>query len=172
MSVTIAPVQTDIFSALRALLVGIVVTDCEVIHGMNNNAPAPLGDFVVFTPLFMERLSTNETKYADPTPTTGTKASKQGIRYTFQIDCYGSGAADNSAKITTLWRDDYSCQLLGATCHPLSHTAPKLMPWISSERNYVPRYEFELTLQYNPITTTPMEFFDEMGDLTLKTGTQ
>ena len=167
MSATISVAQNDIFSALRSLLVEIVSSDCEIVHGMNNNAPAPLGDFIVFTPLFMQRLATNETSYADPTPTTGTKGSKQSIQYTFQIDCYGHNAADNAAKITTLWRDDYSCQLLGALCQPLEHTTPKLMPWISSERNYVPRYEFEVTLQYKPITTTAMQFADTVGTITL-----
>ena len=160
MIVTIDIVQADIFSALRALLVGIVGSTCEVVHGINNNTPAPLGDFVVFTPLFMERIETNVTSYSDPTPTTGKKRSTQPIKYPFQIDCYGCNAADNAAKITTLWRDDYSCQALGGLCQPLTHTQPKLMPWISSERNYTQRFEFELTLQYNPTTTTAMEFFD------------
>ena len=167
MSATISVTQADIFNALRSLLVGIVSSDCEIVHGMNNNAPAPLGDFVVFTPLFPQRLATNETTYTDPTPTTGTKGSKQSIQYTFQIDCYGHNAADNATKITTLWRDEYACLTLGALCQPLEHTTPKLMPWISSERNYVPRFEFEVTLQYKPITTTAMQFADTVGTTTL-----
>lgn len=167
MSATIDIVQSDIFSALGNLLAGIVSTDCEIVHGLDNGVATPLGDFVVFTPFFMQRLSTNETKYADPTPTTGTKGSIQHLQYTFQIDCYGHNAADNAAKITTLWRDDYSCQLLGTICQPLTHTTPKLMPWISSERNYVQRFEFEVTLQYNQKTTTPMQFFDTPGEINL-----
>jgi hypothetical protein len=42
-----------------------------------------------------------------------------------------------------------------------------MMPLISGEQNYVQRWTITAELQYNPITTTPMEFFDAQGTTTL-----
>ena len=144
-----------------------LIPGVEVIHGLGNGAPTPLGGFIVFTPLFMQRLNTHANSYQDPTPTTGTKKSNVGMEYTFQIDCYGDQSANWAAQITTMWRDEYASTLMGDTCQPLHADDPKMIPLISGEQNYVQRWMTTALLQYNPTTTTPMEFFDHQGTTNL-----
>jgi hypothetical protein len=162
----IAPLQTDVFTTVRTFLLSLFPT-VEVIHGLGNGTPTPLNGFIAFTPLFMSRVNTNENSFQDPTPTTGTKKSAAGIQYTFQIDCYGNDSANWAAEISTMWRDEYACTIMGNTCQPLYADEPKMMPLISGEQNYVQRWTITAELQYNPITTTPMEFFDAQGTTTL-----
>lgn len=63
---SLAPTQTDIFTALRSFLLDILPSSVQVFQGQDNRVPEPiLGDFVVMTPLRRERLETNIDEYLD-----------------------------------------------------------------------------------------------------------
>lgn len=66
MSPTPSPTDSNIFTALRTFLIGILPAGVDVIRAQANRVPQPVGtDFVVMTPLRRERLETNIDSYAD-----------------------------------------------------------------------------------------------------------
>lgn len=68
MPVSLTPTQSDIQTALRSFLLAILPAGIEVIAGLSNRVPEPEGDnFVVFTPILRNRLSTNVDAYVDAT---------------------------------------------------------------------------------------------------------
>lgn len=63
---TVSPTQSEIQTALRSFLVSILPSSVPVVQGQGNRVPqvrAP--DFVVFTDIRRERLSTNVSEFAD-----------------------------------------------------------------------------------------------------------
>ena len=72
MIVTIAPTETDIFTATRSVLLtmglapAVASQNVDIIRGQVNRVPEPLsGDFVVIWPLMRERLAMNIDDYLD-----------------------------------------------------------------------------------------------------------
>lgn len=152
------PVQQDVATALRTFILSLIT--CEVVQGLGNGTPMPLNSFIAFTPLFQNRLSTNVTTYADPTPTTGTKSSLDATQYTWQIDCYGPLSSDWAATLSTMLRDEYSCLMMAPNVQPLHADDPRMMPLIDGEMQYEQRWTVTAVLQYNPVVATPMQFMD------------
>ena len=157
MTATIAPVQTDVYTALRAFILSLIT--CEVVQGLGNGVPTPLGGFIVMTSLFQNRLSTNVDNYLDPTPTTGSKTALQAIQHTVQIDCYGPQSSDWASIISTMLRDEYGCLAMAPNVQPLSADDPKMSPLIDGEQQYEQRWTLTALLQVNPVVSTPMQFF-------------
>lgn len=63
---TVSPTQSEVFTALRTFLLGVVATGTEVIQGQDNRVPEPrVGNFVVMTPIRDVRLATNTDDYVD-----------------------------------------------------------------------------------------------------------
>lgn len=63
---TLSLTEAQELAALRSFLLGVLPPGVEVVRGQVNRVPEPQGsDFVVMTPLFQERLETNETSYGD-----------------------------------------------------------------------------------------------------------
>lgn len=158
MSATVSPTQSDLFTALRAFILGLI--PCEVIQGLCNGAPMPLGGFIAMTELFRTRLSTNTHGYADPTPTTGTTSATQAMQATVQIDCYGPSSGDWAAILSTMLRDEYGCNALAPSVQPLSADDPKMMPLIDGEMQQEQRWVVTVLFQINPVVSVPMQFFD------------
>ena len=154
---TISITQDQLFLAVWTYLTSII--DCPVIRGLQNRTPEPLGDFIVMTPLFQKRLSTNENSFSDPTPTTGTQNSQQSIQWTVQLDCHGMAAANRAAILTTLLRDSAGCDGLAPLVQPLYCEDPHQMPFINGEQQYEEVWSIDAVFQYNPVVTTPMQFF-------------
>jgi hypothetical protein len=66
MPVSITPNQSAIQAALRSFLISILPTGIEVLLGQQNRVPEPEGaNFVVFTPILRNRISTNIDAYVD-----------------------------------------------------------------------------------------------------------
>lgn len=159
MTTPIAPLQDDVLTALRSFILSLVT--CEVIQGLGNGVPMPIGGFIAVTPLFQSRLSTNQPSFADPTPTTGTRTATQAMQATFQIDCYGVNSADWSNILSTAWRDDLAVDALAPVASPLYCDDPKMIPLTDGEQQYEQRWTITAALQYNPALTTPMQFFTQ-----------
>jgi hypothetical protein len=61
-----SPTQSTTQATLRSFLVSILPPAVEVVQGLDNRVPEPVGsDFVVITPMARTRLSTNVDTYAD-----------------------------------------------------------------------------------------------------------
>lgn len=160
MSVNISPTQQTIFTALRSFILGLI--DCEVIQGLGNNTPMPLGGFIAMTALLQNRLSTNIDTYTDPVIVDGTKDVMQPTQYTIQIDCYGAYASDWAVTICALFRDEYGCTALAPSVQPLHADDPKMIPLSDGEMQYEERWSITAALQYNPVISVPQQFADSL----------
>lgn len=60
--------------------------------------------------------------------------------------------------LETLLRDETACVALAPTCQPLYSSDATLVPLDDDEQQYEQRWMIEAVLQYNPVTTTPMQF--------------
>lgn len=165
MSLTVSPLQSDLYAAVAAFLTSILPANTPVIQGLGNRASMPLPGFVSMTIVLMDRLRTNFDTWNTSSPAPIETSINQGVSVTMQIDAYGPNAMDWAAMITSAWRDDYGCQLLGANCAPLYADEARLVPLIDSEAQYEQRYSINAMLQYNPVTAVPMQFAN-----TLKVG--
>jgi hypothetical protein len=166
MPVTISILETNVFATLRAFLLGIVPAGTEVIMGQENRVPEPEGDdYVVMTPLFKMRLSTNHTTYTDLGTNPGTRGSAPDLAFHIQLDIHGPASGDNAAIIATLFRDDYAVQQFKASgfdISPLYCDDPKQMPFTNGENQYEDRWIITAVIQYNPVTQTPIDFADAL----------
>jgi hypothetical protein len=159
MSIPSAPVLDAVFTKLAAFLATIVPTGTEIVQGLGNRVPMPVGPFIAMTPILQTRLDTNQDTYADPYPTPGgARSVQQNIRLQVQLDCYGPDAGDWATTISTLLRDDYGVDALAPDAAPLYVEDPRQVPFISGEEQYVTRWTVGAILQYNPVTALPQDF--------------
>lgn len=165
MPTVVAPVLDDVYTALSALIASVVPTGVEIVQGIDNRVPMPESAFVQMTAIAQYRLRTNEDTWettGDPT----TIESEMGARLDVQIDCYGPDSLAWATMLQTLLRDEYACDALAPTCQPLYAEDPRMIPLTNGEDQYEQRWLVMAVLQYNPITSTPMQFADTL-DLTL-----
>lgn len=160
MAATVTPVETDIFKSLRLFILSVIT--CPVVRGLDNGVPAPVGGYIVLTPLFNTRLATNTHDYTDPITATGTADTTQSTQHSVQIDCYGESASSWAVTISTLFRDRYAFDFMDPTVAPLYCDDPKQIPFLDpAESVQVPRWMITAHLQYNPTVSTPQQFFDQ-----------
>lgn len=153
-----APIQSDIFTALRAFIQGLITT--EVIQGLGNGTPMPLGSFISMTAINQSRLATNIDAYIDPKPAAGSKSIQQQTKYTIQLDCYGPLSSDWANILSAVFRDEYACIALAPNIQPLYADDPVMSPLIDGEQQYEQRWIVNAVIQYNPVLLTPMQFAD------------
>lgn len=152
------PIQSDIFTSLRAFIQSLITT--EVIQGLGNGTPMPLGSFICMTAINQSRLATNIDFYNDLKPLIGTKSIQQQTKYTIQIDCYGPLSSDWANTLSAVFRDEYACIALAPNIQPLYSDDPVMSPLIDGEQQYEQRWIVNAALQYNPVILTPMQFAD------------
>jgi hypothetical protein len=169
MSVTVAPTNSDVLTALRSFVLGIVGQNIPVVRGLSNRVamPPPKPGFVVIQPLFQSRLRWNidDWDMAGSNPTSGT--SEQGIELRVQIDCYGPSSPNWAAMISTLFRDNYGCQALAPNCQPLYADEARMVPLVDAEEQYEERWMVDARLQWNPVTTVAQDFAGSVAGVNL-----
>jgi hypothetical protein len=158
MTATVSIAQSDLQTILRSFILSLI--DCEVVAGLDNGVPMPVNPFVAVTPLYFNRLATNEPTYTDPGIGQGTSGVKQSISYTWQIDCYGPQSSDWAAILTTMFRDSYGVDFMAPIAAPLYADDPKQMPVVDGEENFEQRWLITAVLQYNPVVTIPVQYFN------------
>lgn len=165
MSAVVAPLQVAIYTAIKAFIVSVLGTSVPVSQGLGNRVSIPQAapGFVYMTIIDQQRLRTNIDTWDETNPAPTGLTAEQGMKVTCQIDCYGANAADWAAMLTTLWRDDYGCLAMAPNCAPLYADEARLIPLIDSESQYTARYSITAYLQYNPVTTFPMQFADVLN---------
>lgn len=163
---TVAPTQDDVYVALKAFLATIVPTGVVIIQGLPNRASMPAADpgFVAMTATLLQRLRTNVDAYDDPAQPpgppfiTGTVAAEMGAKLSVQLDFYGADSGDWAAMATTLLRSEYGVEQLAPDCAPLYAEDARMAPLVDAERQYEQRWIVGAVLQYNPVTSTPIQF--------------
>lgn len=165
MPATISITESDVYTALRTFLVGILADGVEVVQAQQNGVPEPaVADYVLMNAIAAPRLGTNVDSYTDPGTNPGTRNSMQSIGYRVQLDVHGPNSADNAAMISTLFRDEYACiqfASVNPNIQPLFCEEPKQIPFINGENQYEQRWIIDAAIEYNPVTQTPQDFFDE-----------
>lgn len=160
MTLATTPTQDDVFTALRAMLLGIVPAGTIVLRGPVDRAAQPVLDHIVITPLFRKRLRTN---IPTDNPDAGTVALEQGTRLDIQVDFYGEVAASNWLDaFTTVFRSEYAVDALAPTCAPLYADDGTQMALVTGEEQYLERWMVQAVLQYNPVTTAPQQYADTL----------
>ena len=161
-------VAVDLFTELRALLMGLI-PGVEIVKGMANDVPMPLGAFISMTGIGQRRLATNRHEYLDlgaltvPKTALGTVDIEQPTAYEIQVDCYGPLSSDWAATISTVWRDIYAADYLRPFgISPLYADDQRQIPLQDSSQNYEERWVVMLTLQHTQTVTAPMNFFDTL----------
>lgn len=148
--------ETQIFTALRAFILGVV--DCEVIRVPNNRVPMPVGEFISLSAISNSPLSTNVSSYSSTE-----KSIIRPSQFTIQVDCYGASAGDRATAITTLFRDAYGCDALAPSgIQPLYASDARQMPMVDGESQYVTRYTFDAVMQFNPVLTVSQQSANEL----------
>jgi hypothetical protein len=101
------PNDSQIFTALRTFLLGVLPAGVDVLQAQANRVPEPAGaDFVLMTPLRRERLETNVDSSADVLFTAsiaGAVLTVSGVNFgTIQVGAtvYGTGLANGTSEPT------------------------------------------------------------------------
>lgn len=162
----VSPTQRSLYVVVKALLVSITGLDPSlVIQGLPNRAAMPPASpgYITMQLTGNNRLNYNidTWDFADPNPSE--ISAEQHVKMRLQLDFYGVASGDWATMFTTLWRDETACLALEPTADPLYTNDPILAPLDDSEQQYESRWTVEAFLQYNPITTVPMQFADTLS---------
>lgn len=85
-----------------------------------------------------------------------------------QLDLYGAASGDWAVMLETLLRDETGCIALAGSdptnpiCQPLYTSDAVEAPLEDTEDQYEQRWTIEGVLQYNPVTSVPMQFADTL----------
>jgi hypothetical protein len=159
MTASISLTDQDVFTALRGFLVGALPTGTEIVQGLDNGVPMPVGGFVSMTAGRMRRLETNTRAY----PTATTEVITTPTELTIQLDFYGSASAQWAAITQALFRDEYATSQFPPNIAPLYADDPSQMPLVNGEEQYEQRWRVDAALQYNPDITVPITTFNTVG---------
>lgn len=156
-------VERQIYIAVKAFLVTVTGLDPSlVLQGLPNRSamPAASPGYVTMQLTLGNRLNYNIDTW-DPTAVAPTAISSETHwKERMQVDFYGQQSGDWSRVFAGLWKDETACLALEPTCDPLYAHDPLLAPLDDSEQQYESRWTVEAFLQYNPVTTVPMQFAD------------
>jgi hypothetical protein len=156
------PAQTDIFTALRAILLTIVPSGTEVVQGQDNRVPAPTStNYVVMTDANRTRLSTNTEDWdrVGTNPTVVTTSMAAGID--IDLDVHGPASADIAVAIAQTWRSAYAVQFKaegGYAITPQYASEPRQSVFINGEDQYERRWIVTVTAQAASSLDVPAQF--------------
>jgi hypothetical protein len=152
--------EAQMFTALGNFLTSILGSGVDVLQGQLNRVAEPSKpDFVVMWGLNRPRLATNVDSW-DITADAPTALSvQQSTQVDVQLDIHGPNSTDNAQTITTLWRDEYATRAIdAAVMTPLFATDGHQMPFVNGEQQYEDRWVVTVSMQMNPVISTPMDF--------------
>lgn len=157
MTLTVTPTMDEVITNVGNFIVSIVPAGTPVLRGPIDRAAQPNVDHVIMTPVFREPLRTTivTDDYID------TATWEQGTKVELQIDLYGDTlGADWCAMFSTMWKTEYACDALGATCSPLYADGGRMIPLVTGEEQFLERWMVRTFLQYNPTVSTPQDYAD------------
>lgn len=152
--------HNDLYKAMRTYIIDLFNLPGEnVIRGHSNNAPLPVGDFVVMNIIHESDLSTTEHNYDIDAENAEVKSS---IEAHMQIDFYGSDSARLSRTFCGLWRDYYACDRIDVF-KPLFCTDPRHLPFTNEKSEYEERYTLTAVLNYIPVVTHDQDYVKKIS---------
>lgn len=167
----VSPAQTDLYRLVKALVVAATGLDPTlVIQGQPNRAAMPLAvpGFAMMQTTLTKRLRTNQETWDLTSPNPDHLDTEQGTQVRMQLDLYGEASGDWAVILCTLLRSEYACTVLAGAdpanpvVVPLYSGDPFNAPLDDSEAQYENRWTIEAILQYNPVTSVPMQFADTL----------
>lgn len=96
----------------------------------------------------------------------GIATAKQATMVTVQLDIHGPASADNTQRITTLFRDEYGCIFFGRlepALQPLYADNARQAPFLNGEAQIEYRWTVDAVMQANPVVTVPQQFADQVA---------
>lgn len=173
MSFVVTPTQDALYRLVKALVVTVTGLDPSlVIQGLPNRAAMPPASpgFATMQATITKRLRTNiESWDLTPDADPNSIATEQGTQLRMQLDLYGASSGDWAVMLCTVLRSEYGCTALAGgdpanpvVVVPLYANDEFLAPLDDSEAQYENRWTLEAVLQYNPVTTIPMQFADTL----------
>lgn len=162
----VTPVQRSVYVAIKAFVASVTGLDPSlVIQGLPNRTALPPASpgFVTMQLQRGKQLRTPQETWdtIDPNPTV--VAVEQGTELRLQLDLYGSSSGDWGVMLQTLLRNEAGCVALAPTCQPLYASDVHLSPLEDDEAQYEQRWTIDAVLQYNPVTSVPMQFADTLS---------
>lgn len=158
MSATISLSQTDVFTALRSFLLGVLPSGVEVVDAQDNGVPMPAGAFVAMTLMGNKRLATNTITFDAGSSNPGSESILTPGEYTVQLDFYGAGSDANAAITQALFRSEYATDQFPSNIQPLYADDPMQMPLINGEQQYEERWRVQAVMEYLPVVTVPQDY--------------
>lgn len=165
---TISLTETQVLTALRSVLSGMVDPSVAIIRGQGNLTPEPTGDFIVMTHTFRMRLATNQDLLPGPGVVNPTiQQTLIAERLDIQLDIHGPNSTDNAQIIETLFRDDYACQAFAAlsppvAIQPLYGDDARQVPFINAANQYEDRWVMNVAMQGNFVISTTQQYADTL----------
>lgn len=168
---SVTPTQDALYRLVKALVVTATGLDpALVIQGLPNRAamPAAAPGFAMMQVTATQRLRTNQETWDLTSPSPDHLDVEQGTQVRMQLDLYGGASGDWAVILCTLLRSEYACTVLAGAdpanpvVVPLFSADPFLAPLSDSEEQYEDRWTVEAVLQYNPVTSVPMQFADTL----------
>ncbi|MDR3534026.1 MAG: hypothetical protein P4L90_26100 [Rhodopila sp.] len=95
----------------------------------------------------------------------GVNAATQETEVTIQADVHGPASADNAARISTLFRDQFAVTAFlttGVDVAPLYTSEPRQMPFTNGEQQWEERWTIDLCMQANVTVSTTQQFADAL----------
>lgn len=92
----------------------------------------------------------------------GSKNMLQPTEVRVQLDIHGPASGDNTAIITTCFRDDFAVQSFlssGFDVAPLYADEGHQMPFLNGEQQVEERWVVDCVMQCNPVVNVPQQFF-------------
>lgn len=172
MSLTVSPVQDDVYTLVKLLVIQATGLDPSlVIKGLPNRSAMPPAapGFAMMQMTTTKRLRTNQDTWdLAPGANPDVIATEQGTQIRAQLDLYGAASGDWAVILCTILRSEYACTVLAGAdpanpvVVPLYGDDPFLSPLDDSEEQYEARWTIEAILQYNPVTSIPSQFADTL----------
>ena len=120
----------------------------RVIRTPVNRAAMPVGAFIAITPGATIPLATTVS-----VNDAGVRTVTRSSQFNCQIDCYGPDAGDTAELLTILFREQYGIERFasyGIDVTPLYCGDIQQMPIVTGEEQYLERWMFEMSVQFNP----------------------
>ena len=152
--------EVDVLTALRNYLI-VLFPAVEVVQTQDNGVPMPKGGFIAMNNVNKVRLSQNVDSYLDPLTPIGEKRILTPTNFTIQLDFYGDASCDWATEVMATFFDGYGFEAFPENIKPLYTNDPIQVPLINGEQQWEQRWKLDVSLQYNPVVSTPMQFFDK-----------
>jgi hypothetical protein len=156
-----------VIDALKAFLLPFIPDgQNKIVRGQVNRAAQPADPCIVMTELLTVDLSRPRTDYqppTDPIPAIGAATLHGPARIDVQLDFYGELSSDYCKAVKNAFCTMWAASQFPKNIQPLYASDGVQSPMVSGEAQWQSRWTLTVSLQYNPVTTVPQDFADELA---------